>query len=183
MGRGGGVGRCNLSLTVNVVPSTTRLIIGAGIRTAMIAVVALVLSACSLSGTSTDVVDADTSVTPLEPVEAAPTEPGPSTIPFHLDVSNQSFDEPEVRLRIFLDDSPIIDDNFPVRDQHHVVRHDLHLEPGNHQVRIVEPGTGFTLDETFSLNSEAWANVSYWGTSGNGPRLDWLFSREELVYG
>ena len=151
-------------------------------RGVVAAVLIIVLAACT-GGIERGADGADPTVASPPPVEAAPTEPGPDTIAFHLDVSNQSFDEPEVRLRIWLDGTPIIDDVFPVKDQHHVVRHDLHLESGSHNVRVAESGTDFELNETFTLEDESWANVSYWGSSGNGPRLAWHFSRERLEYG
>lgn len=149
----------------------------------VIILVAVLLSACSTTvEQAAPTPEAPPSVSP-EPLSSAPTEPGPDTIPFHLDVTNQSFDEPEVHLRIWLDGHPIIDGVFPVEDQHHVVRHDLHLAPGHHEVRVAEQGTAFDLTDSFALQEEAWANVSYWGSSGNGPRLDWQFSLEKLEYG
>lgn len=151
-------------------------------RGVAIALLALLVSACTgTTGGSSQPADDPQSQSP-EPVVTVPAEPGPDTVAFHLDVTNQSFDEPEVRLRIVLDGRAIIDGVFPVEHQHHVVRHDFHLDPGSHDILVTEPGTRFELARSFTLRDEAWANVSYWGSSGNGPRLDWQFSREELVY-
>ena len=55
------------------------------------------------------------------------TESGPDTVPFHLDVSNQSLEILEVRLVVELDHRVMID-VFAVEDQHNYVRHDLHLD-------------------------------------------------------
>jgi len=70
-----------------------------------------------------------TRLAPTSPTVASlSTESGPDTVPFHLDVSNQSLEILEVRLVVELDDRVMIDDVFAVEDQHNYVRHDLHLD-------------------------------------------------------
>lgn len=93
---------------------------------------------------------------------AVPTSREPGTIPFHLDVTNQSFDVPKVRLVIAIDGDLIIDDNFDVGTQHTVVRYDFFLTPGEHTVTVQAPYRGLQDEFSFTLSEELFAIMSFW---------------------
>ena len=45
-----------------------------------------------------------------------------NSVPFHVDVTNQSYEEPRVPLVVSIDDETVVDDSFDVDDQHTVKR-------------------------------------------------------------
>ncbi|MDX1511592.1 MAG: hypothetical protein R3249_09610 [Nitriliruptorales bacterium] len=103
----------------------------------------------------------------------APTVSEPGTIAFHLDVSNQSFEVPTVRLVVAIDGSPVIDGYFHVESQHTWVSHTFFLPPGDHQMTVLAPGRGEQLNESFLLMDELWASLNYWSSAGSEPPFTW----------
>lgn len=125
-----------------------------------------------------------TRLTPSSPTVASlPTESGPDTVPFHLDLSNQSFEISEVRLVVEVDDRVIIDDVFAVEDQHNYVRHDLHLDGGPHEIVVTAPDHDVDLHETFDLETERWALIAFWlGEEDATEPFSWSLADEEVGY-
>lgn len=111
-----------------------------------------------------------------------PTSPGPDTVPLHLNVTNQSFEIPEVRLVVDVDGESIIDDVFAVEDQHTWVSYDLHLETGGHKIVVSAPEHSVDMEQSFTLDDERWALVSFWlGEQDATEPLGWTFSDQILL--
>lgn len=83
--------------------------------------------------------------------------------PFTLTVSNQSFDHPSVGIRVTIDGEVIVEEDFPVEDQHRFVEFAPDVGPGAHTLHAVS-GTGAEL--TFEFTTEdgvsLWAVLDYW---------------------
>lgn len=80
----------------------------------------------------------------------------------HLYVSNQSFEIDPVDIEVYIDDQPVICDDFFVEGQHNWILHDLRLAPGDHSLRAVGHDGKTTLEETFRIDGEKWAVVDFW---------------------
>ena len=148
-------------------------------------VLAVMLAACGVR--ADPVAGPSPTASPTAPASSVrlaplPTSPGPDTVPFHLNVTNQSFGIPDVRLVIELDGHAIIDQVFAVEDQHNWVRHDLHVEPGVHDITVTAPEHGVDMSESFTLEDQHWAVVSFWlGEEDASRPFSWSFSDEELL--
>lgn len=100
----------------------------------------------------------------------------------HLDVTNQSFSVPRVRLSVAIDDVEEVDDVFTVDDQHTIVRHELDLRPGHHTVTVTASDQGSTLHADFELPNDRWATVAFWGPDdAEGRPITWTITDERLV--
>ena len=122
---------------------------------------------------------ATSSRAPLAPL---PTIPGPDTVPLHLNVTNQSFEIPEVRLVVDVDGESIIDEVFAVEDQHTWVSYDLYLDAGDHEIVVSAPEHAANMEESFTLDDERWALVSFWlGEADATQPFGWTFSDEILL--
>lgn len=146
-----------------------------------------VLLAVAACGTTTDPTAPTTPPTSaaasIPHVASLPTEPGPDTVALHLDVSNQSYAIPDVRLVVELDGNVIIDDVFAVEDQHTYVRHDLHLDTGAHEIVVTAPDHDTDLREAFSLEDERWALIAFWlGEEDATEAFSWSLVDEEIGY-
>ncbi len=99
-----------------------------------------------------------------------------------LYVSNQSYEDPDIHVIVTIDDEVVVDDRFPVGNQHNWVPHLLHLSPGEHRVRA-ESSTGATFDGTFETlpGQPRWAVLNYWTESGEEGRRFVLTSYDEPV--
>lgn len=116
------------------------------------------------------------------PLAALPTTPGPDTFPLHLNVTNQSFEIPEVRLVVDVDGESIIDEVFAVEDQHTWVSYELYLDAGDHEILVSAPEHAADLRESFTLDDERWALVSFWlGEEDATHAFSWTFSDEILL--
>lgn len=101
-------------------------------------------------------------------------------------VSNQSFDDPQMGVRITVGDEVLVDSTFPVRNQHHVVAYRVPLPPGGHELRI-ESGSGALHTETVEVAAGAlrYVAVSYWSGYDDvpGPYFTVLQSDEPFGFG
>jgi hypothetical protein len=90
---------------------------------------------------------------------------------FVLYVSNQSFADDAVDLRVSVDGSVVVDDAFLVGSQHTWTEYPLSLPAGPHTLGA-SSGTGATLTEEFDLPVEGtrWAVLSYWYDAEGTPR-------------
>lgn len=103
-------------------------------------------------------------------------------VTLHLDVTNQSFSVPSVRLSIAIDDVEEVDGTFMVDDQHAIVRHELALQPGSHSVTVIAPDQGSVLHTEFDLPNDRWATVAFWGPDdGPGTPITWTITDERVV--
>ncbi len=99
-----------------------------------------------------------------------------------LYVSNQSYEDPDIQIIITIDGEVVVDDRFPVGNQHNWVPHLLYLSPGEHRLRA-ESSTGATFDGTFDTvrGQPRWAVLNYWNESGEEGKRFVLTSYDEPV--
>jgi hypothetical protein len=101
---------------------------------------------------------------------AASSAPG-GTPNFVLYVSNQSFADDSVDVRVGIDGSVVVDETFLVESQHTWIEYELSLPAGPHTL-TASSGTGATLTEELDLPAEGtrWAVLSYWYDAEGTPR-------------
>ena len=87
----------------------------------------------------------------------------------HLWVSNQSFEVDPASIEIYIDDQPVVCDDFYVEGQHNWILFDLTMEPGEHTLHAVRIDGTAELTETFELDHERWAVVDFWFYPEDGP--------------
>ncbi len=99
-----------------------------------------------------------------------------------LYVSNQSFEDGDVGLKLTVDGVTVVDGEFHVEGQHSWIRFPLDLLPGRHSLSA-ESDTGATLTESFEVpgNEPRYAVVNYW-TEDDTPELTWTFQREPVGF-
>ncbi len=99
-----------------------------------------------------------------------------------LYVSNQSFDDEEVRLTATIDGVTVVDGDFHVEDQHNWVSFPLTLSSGGHEI-TAESESGATLRESFEVRrgKTRYAVIDHWTEDGS-PDLTWRFQREPVVF-
>ena len=100
-----------------------------------------------------------------------------------LYVSNQSFDDEEVRLTVRIDDATVVDGVFSVGDQHNWVSFPLAMAPGGHEV-TAEADSGATLRESLRVRrgKTGYAVIDHWTEDGSGD-LSWQFQWEPVAFG
>ena len=88
-----------------------------------------------------------------------------------LYVSNQSFADDPVRIRVELAGQVIVDSSFRVETQHTWVEHRLTVPAGTHQVRVTS-NTGVASTHDLSVPGEGtrWVVIEYWYYPGDTPR-------------
>lgn len=99
-----------------------------------------------------------------------------------LHVSNQSFDDEEVRLTVTIDGVTVVDGGFHVEDQHNWVSFPLTLSSGEHEI-TAESDSGATLRESFEVRrgKTRYAVIDHW-TDGTAD-LTWQFQRQPVAFG
>ncbi len=109
-------------------------------------------------------------------------------IPFHLVVSNQSFDTNPVLIEIYVDGSRVITGDFEVMGQHSFHNFDFTTTPGTHHVRAVTID-GIQIEEDVQLTAEMWGIITFWHyatdeyAAGPTPRsLNWSTRDTEPVW-
>jgi hypothetical protein len=89
--------------------------------------------------------------------------PSNVSVPFHVLVSNQSFDIPSVDVDVFIDDVHVITGDFLVEGQHTWINFDFEIPVGEHTLRAVSKNGGAERTETFRVDAgERWAVVNFW---------------------
>ncbi|MFZ0014601.1 MAG: hypothetical protein WAL25_10870, partial [Acidimicrobiia bacterium] len=111
---------------------------------------ALVVAACSPGEAACETID-----------------PG-GPIPFHLYVSNQSFDVDPVDIAVSIDDVPVICQDFEVEGQHNWVLFELGLDPGHHHITASGNHGATTFQEEFDHDGERWAVLDFWHDPDDG---------------
>jgi hypothetical protein len=99
-----------------------------------------------------------------------------------LYVSNQSFDDEEVRLTVEVDGVVVVDGDFHVEDQHNWIRFDLGMAAGEHEV-TASSDSGTTLTETFRVPGDKprYAVIDHWGEDSSAE-LTWSFHRRPVAF-
>lgn len=130
-------------------------------------------------GTSARACGPAPSPTPTPPSSAV--EPS-GEVALGLDISNQSFERPDVRLVVTIDGHEVVDGRFPVGSQHNFYRFPVSLTPGDHELRVTAPEHGEELTEQLGLQDDRYAALSYWGGESAAP-LQLELSDEPFAYG
>jgi hypothetical protein len=97
------------------------------------------------------------------PGDLAETE---DSVPFHLWVSNQSFDVDPVDIQVYVDDNQVVCDSFRVESQHTWILFELELDRGEHSLRAVGLDGQVEFVETFGVSDEHWGLVMFWTEEG-----------------
>jgi hypothetical protein len=97
-----------------------------------------------------------------------------------LHVSNQSFDDEEVRLTVVIDGVTVVDGDFDVADQHNWVTFPLSVPSGGHEISA-ESDSGATLRESFEVphGTTRYAVIDHWTDDGSAT-LTWEFRRQPI---
>lgn len=108
---------------------------------------------------------------------------GEAEADFILYVSNQSFDDKEVRLTVAVDGVTVVDDDFHVEGQHNWVQFPLALPPGAHEV-TAESDTEATLRESFKTpkGETRYAVIDHWTKRNGSGDLTWRFQRQVMAF-
>lgn len=88
------------------------------------------------------------------------------SVPFHLYVSNQSFDIDTVDIQVYIDDRQVVCDTFRVEAQHTWVLFELMVDPGEHTIRAMGRGGDVELTEEVDIPGERWGLVQFWTEEG-----------------
>jgi hypothetical protein len=97
-------------------------------------------------------------------------------------VSNQSFDDAEVRLTVTVDTVTVVDGDFHVEGQHNWIRFPLALRPGRHDIEAGSD-SGARLAESFQVprRGTRYAVIDHWTEDGSAD-LTWHFSRQPVAF-
>ena len=99
-----------------------------------------------------------------------------------LYVSNQSFDDEEVRLTVTIDGATVVDGEFHVEGQHNWISFPLALSSGGHEI-TTESDSGATLRESFEVpqGKTRYAVIEHW-TEDDSTDLTWKFYRQPVGF-
>jgi hypothetical protein len=99
-----------------------------------------------------------------------------------LYVSNQSFDDEEVRLTVTIDQVTVVEGDFHVEGQHNWIRFPLRMSAGGHEV-TAESDSGATLRESFDLlrDKTSYAVIDHWTEDGSAD-LTWIIQRQPMAF-
>ncbi len=100
-----------------------------------------------------------------------------------LFVSNQSFDDEEVRLTVMIDAVTVVDGDFHVEGQHNWVSFPLTLSSGGHEI-TAESDSGATLRESFQVRrgKTRYALIDHWTEDGSAD-LTWQSQWQPMAFG
>lgn len=100
-----------------------------------------------------------------------------------LHVSNQSFDDDEVRLRVAVDGVTVVDGDFHVEGQHNWISFPLCLSSGGHEI-TAQSDSGATLRESLEVpeGKTRYAVIEHW-TEDESADLTWRSQRQPMAFG
>ena len=101
---------------------------------------------------------------------------------FTLYVSNQSFDIPEVDIRISIDGLVAVEDTFAVEDQHNWVEFVFDLPEGAHVMEAVSRRGDAELVRRFAVTAEHWTVVDYWYYPGEKKHFSFSISDAPIAF-
>lgn len=106
-----------------------------------------------------------------EPVKLGdvPSSAGAPRTTLHLHVSNQSFEDPRVNIRLQIDNWEIVQGDFAVESQHNWYRFDIEVPPGTRELRALtfKPDHAVSLNQRIEVPAERWVVVDYWYAKGD----------------
>lgn len=101
-----------------------------------------------------------------------------------LDVSNQSFFDPDVHITIRDESEAYVDASFPVEGQHHFVGYQLSLGVGTH--RLTGTSDSGAIEELIidvRDDGPRYVFITYWADEGTPPRFNSGQSAQPFGYG
>ncbi len=106
------------------------------------------------------------------PTRVGQPEAPSGALPFHLYVSNQSFEIDPADIDIYVDGVHVVTGGFRVESQHNWVKFDFELAPGEHALRATSRSNNVDTTATFSASEKPWGVVNFWyypaGRDGSG---------------
>ena len=131
----------------------------------VLAMIATVLAGCARTETST--------------ITGAPL--GESTLVLY--VSNQSFSDDPVEIRVMIDQDLVVDDDFFVEGQHNWSEYELTL-PEGHSKLIATSGTGVVHEVDLDMPSGGtrWAVLDYWYAPDTQREFTFSFHDEPVTF-
>jgi hypothetical protein len=135
----------------------------------MVMVVAVAVSACIGEGDvqgSTTTSDSNSTSAECDVFSGDQLADTPEPVPFHLWVSNQSFDIDPVDIAVYIDDQQVVCDLFRVEAQHTWILFELELSEGEHSLRAIGLEGQVELVESFTVSREHWGLVDFWTEEG-----------------
>jgi hypothetical protein len=114
---------------------------------------------------------------------AAASESAAAAGTLQLYVSNQSFDDETVRIRVTVDGAEVVDQRFDVGSQHNWITFPLTLPAGTRRIEAVSD-TGVTLSETVTIPASGthYAVIDYWDDSNEPRKLTFHDSSEPIGF-
>lgn len=99
-----------------------------------------------------------------------------------LHVSNQSFNDEEVRLTVTIDAVTVVDGDFHVEGQHNWVTFPLALSSGGHEI-TAESDSGAALRESFQVRrgKTRYAVIDHWTEDGSAD-LTWQSQWQPMFF-
>lgn len=102
---------------------------------------------------------------------------------YHLQISNQSFANEEVPIRIVIDGDVLIDDVFAVEGQHSWTDYGLALAPGEHRLEAVsDDGGRFSTTLSVSAEQDTFGQLLFWQEEGAEPEFTWTEQDHGFVW-
>ncbi len=94
---------------------------------------------------------------------------------FILYVSNQSFDNERIDIKVYIDGLLAVDEIFYVEDQHNWKQYQFNLSEGIHTIKVKSKKGDATYNQAFVIaDGQQWGVLDYW-TKKKGSRLQkWL---------
>lgn len=102
-----------------------------------------------------------------------------------IDVTNQSFLEPDARIQVWVDNELVADRDFEVGSQHSWITFPVHVEPGPHAVRarMADADVDLARWVTVPAGAPTYAQISWWHESGGAaPEFGWRVQDEPIGY-
>jgi hypothetical protein len=101
-----------------------------------------------------------------------------------VNVTNQSYDDPDVHVTISVAAQVFVDQNFPVKGQHHVVEFELSLPPGEHQLEVTsDTGVEHLVPVSVSEDDPVYVHLAYWDIGDEEPYFHSAVGNEPFGYG
>ena len=85
---------------------------------------------------------------------------------FILYVSNQSYALDPVDIRVYIDGSLAVNQDFYVQGQHNWIKFEYDLATSNHRILVVSSTGATQLEKSFMLTAQCWCVIDFWYCPG-----------------
>lgn len=102
----------------------------------------------------------------------------------HVYVSNQSFDDPVVDLRVSIGDDVLFDGEAKVGNQHDWKLRERNMTAGTYTITALERSTATQASQefTFAAGEQRWIVVDFWNDEQDGARFTFLVRDEQVHF-